>query len=372
MRTLMLTLLALGAGCLPLTVSVAPDGRVAIAREEGVFVVEPTRAQAKLVHRSAANEEPASAVFSPDGARLLICVKRDKRWRVEVRPLDGGDPIVLYDREIPVAHAGFSPNGKQAAIVLAPAFATPTLLVLEIGEKAPALELERAAPRLAWSRDGALLYAIKLISRDADSGVVQAQLLEVKLADGSSRPLARLALRRHADLSVGKDGRLAIVALGVNGNPDQLATPIDSDLRPDRPHSYLFLREKGGRVSPHVSGLHPTLAAFDPAGGRLLVDDQLPDGQRLMLITPGAGEPQVQELARGVATSTADAVAAAQLLPAWLPDGQAIYCWRYRATLGRRGRSLRLQRLAIGAPPERRLNDIEGTFERAISAALRN
>ena len=71
-----LALCGLLVGCLPIELSVSPDGRVLIPRQEGFFILDPASGE---VHRALDDRygKPMFAVWSPDGNSFVAVSEGD-------------------------------------------------------------------------------------------------------------------------------------------------------------------------------------------------------------------------------------------------------------------------------------------------------
>lgn len=357
-------LLALSA-CLPVTLPISPTGKAALARHEGIFAVDLEAGTAELVHEAGPDEQGAWASWGADGASILYALRRGDRHVLRMREA-AGETRELYDGAIPLAQVAGSPTGEHVAFVLAPDAALPVLVVVEVRTKREVVRAAQVAPPIAWDPSGQTLYGLRLTDEvDLDTGVRQGQLCTLDLR-GEATPLARVAVRHSFHLDYSASAKLlAFTALGADADPAKPVKPIEPDLAAAGEHNRLFLRGADGRLVM-VDQPRPTIAIWNPAGDRLLTNLS-GETEQLLIVDPAARPPKVEPVTGKVALRTERLVDATPILPAWGPTGLWIVCWRYQATIGLGGMSLRAFKLDLKTGKE---TSLEPMLEQAVQRAL--
>jgi len=213
---LILACVVLLAGCFPITVSVAPDGRIALVREEGVVVYDLAKGEAKLVAKPAGDTKAAWVQFSADGKKLFYVTTRENTpGTVFVTDASGGAAKELYKGDSPMAWALWSPDGKYISVgevatqskgdlgnlVAVKAIAVDTGKVTDI--------LDDSVMIHDWTPDSKAIVAVVVKAKAGDQekggGNVLKGTLTLFTLDGKQTPIAEVIAGK--DLSVDVFGR---------------------------------------------------------------------------------------------------------------------------------------------------------------------
>ncbi len=355
----LLILIASLGGCLPITLSLAPDGRSAVARSEGIFILDSTQKTATVIHECQGLVRGAWAVFDGQGKTILYATHGSQaHWDLYVRSLtQGAKSAKILSGNSRLGYARLSPDGQYVSVVTAPTFGKPTLSIHQAQTGKELGRVANVSTYHAWTLDSQALYIMVAHKQDSKQGIYQGRICRVGIG-GKTQPLFSVATKQsfHLDFDP-KSKKIAVVGVGANVDPEQPAQVGQINL-------FLYAAGKLSSLDAK-SGYTPRFAIFSPSGKQILINS---GGAPENLLLLDAGTLKLtRTLAKDVPVTTESLGDNATILPTWSPDGGSIIFWRYLPTMGLNGKSLRTRTLDLETGKER---DLENRFESAIYKAL--
>jgi Tol biopolymer transport system component len=170
----------------------SPDGqRLAydvLAGTHGIWVSSISGGQAVPLDNQSSDQHSPS--WSPDGEWVAYQRLRDKQWELVKVPVSGGAPVALADANAGGGpHIAWSPSGEWIAQTIG------QTLRLVSADGARKRNLGRGSPAFAFSRDGALLHALRRSATD------DWELATFVVATGVEQRPVRLDLSPNASVS---------------------------------------------------------------------------------------------------------------------------------------------------------------------------
>ncbi len=353
-----LALVVLFVGCFPITVSVAPDGRIALVREEGVIVYDLKALKATVVAKAEEGNKAAWVQFSRDGSKLCYVLSDgDTPKRLFVSKPDGTDVKKIYTSDNPMAWAVWSPDGKYISVGEVSNESNddlPNLVDLKIVDastgKAKKLS-GNTMPIHAWLGDSSGVVALVAESKaqpkpakkpkegegegeDQGGGGQESKALRGKLVkftpDGTKTELAAAIFAQDMCIDGSHDGKEVIFTASAAG---ALGAELAVPAKPDQ--QKLFLLALAGKDVKEISAPAVQLAFYSPDDKHLLIGRA--GEKKTLLVSDRAGAG-----AKVVATDVLDqtpAMPPTRMLAQWLSNDTVIY-WRSHVTIGMGGASI--------------------------------
>jgi hypothetical protein len=216
-----LLLLFGAAGCLPIDLDVNDKGEMLIPRQEGVFLYEwKTGKMTQLPWTGDGNL--ALARFAP-GNDLLLAARVKEGFlgetRVELAPIKGGKPRILFKTSRDISAVQLSPDGTQLAVVQHAGFTEdqmPEIHHVDV-KTAAAKVLMQKAVLIRWLADSKKMVVFKIDEKVKDTSNYLGQLGTLDPADAKLTPLASACVDSHAFMAVAPDGKNAIFTAFLAG-----------------------------------------------------------------------------------------------------------------------------------------------------------
>jgi len=332
------------AGCFPLTVSVGPDGRLALPRGEGIFLIDMKNWKGSKVYEAEKGKEPTWVQWSPKGDRLLYAAGNT----LYICSSEGKNTRTLYKAPSTMGYCLWSPDGRLVSVTEMQALSIespdkddkkPDESGLK-GESLPKLKvLDAETGKEKWSQDQISFIhrwlpdskgiAVFHISRkDKDSGIFSGEIALIDAEKGTSTTMA-LAQSLESWLDVSPDGR----DLYFTSQSASLKKETLKDAQKEGKNKlYRFSIEK---KSLDEIGAATTIAV-SPDGKKLQFIRKQEDGADL-IVTDRQGDNE-KVVARAISLSSSE-MAGGKILPAWLNNDEIIY-WRYVTVLAPDGKAL--------------------------------
>ena len=361
-----IALVGLGlSGCLPIELSVSPDGKVMIPRQEGFFSLDPGKGAVKAVY-APKSDKPAFAVYSPDGASVLAISKSTgggmgTSFAVEVVPAAGGQAKQLL-KASNLTYARWSPDGKQVTLTrmadskVAPMTENlPELLLLDAASGEKKTLASNVSTIHRWFPDSKHVLAFQISAKDKETSQYTGKLVKVATATGKAQPLAEVLGERKVFFDLSPDGTralfTAIKAAKVGGK-----VPGSSKDDPQ-----LFeLNIAAGTVRAVTADA--AFAIYSPKGTKVLVGAKKDKEGRIKLSVGDAALAKTAIVAEDAAKSVGSSDSR-DVYPGWLDDDTVHYL-ALRSVYGTEGQNLHL--VTVGADGKGR-KDLQATIDGGVA-----
>ena len=349
----MLAMVVLFVGCFPITVSVAPDGRIALVREEGVVVYDLKHNTAAIVAKPDGDSKAAWVQFSRDGSKLFyVMTEGDAPKRLYVSKPDGSEAKKIYTSDQPMAWALWSPDGRFISVGEVANESKgdlPNLIDLSVVDastgKAKKLS-GNVMPIHAWLADSSGIVALVAESKaeikpakegeegEKKAGNQESKALYGKLVkfapDGAKTELAAAVFSQDMCIDGSRDGRevlfTASVAVALN---DQLRVPA----KPEEQRLYRYT--VATKELKDISAPSVTLAFYSPDDQHILLGRA--GEKKCLVVTDRAGANS-----KVIATDALEATQGmdpSRMLAQWISNDTVLY-WRSHTTIGMGGNSI--------------------------------
>jgi dipeptidyl aminopeptidase/acylaminoacyl peptidase len=349
------------AGCFPITVSVGPDGRIALVREEGVVIYDLKAGEAAVVVKPEADAKAAWVMFSKDGKRLLyVLAEGDQPKDLYVCNADGTGSKKLHSAGQAMAYALWSPDGKYitAADVSGQAKeGLPNLIDLQI-INASTGETKKLVEGITqihdWLPDSSGVVAFVASKKAGDQGL-QGQVVKVAL-DGKQTPLLEAIVGNDFCIDASNDGKQILLTASVAAAP---GTAIDPPKAPEAAlYGYAFARKAADRIATG-----PVASAFFSPDDKHVLVSRSGESKELIVMDPDG--KNAKTLASDALTSTEGMMDAARVLPVWLSNDTVLY-WRSRVVVGFKGTAINTMTIKIDGAAK---TGIQAKLDNLVEAA---
>lgn len=345
---------ALAAGCFPIELDVAKDGRILIARQEGFFAVDTKTGQATRLY-APKDGKPVFARFSPDASQILAVTEgaggmMGSSYTFSVVAL-ADDAAKAIFTGTSGTYATWSPDGQRIALTrvaqdkVAPLDESlPELHVVTVasGEK------KQLSPNVSllvrWFPDSKAVLSFRIDRKDTEDNLYRGGLVSLDVVSGESKTLAAVAGTKDVFFDLSPDGKtILFTARG--------AAAAGQDPKPESEERLFTLDVAGGAIRAVREKVN--YALWSPDGKRVLVAGDEEDGA-LSLYVAEAEMKTFQKI-------TADAAAKASggmggdtsIYPAWVGNDAVAYLTQ-TAVYGTAGKNLAL--IVVGADGKNRRN----------------
>lgn len=322
-------------GCEPITVSVAPDGRIAFSREEGVFVVDLAKGTIQAIARPTKDQGAASVVsWSPDGSKLAYLLVKgdfDLQYSLMVHDLAGNKAEKIYQAKKPILHMHWSPDGKWVSV----GEAAPTdeeigghLKLVSLDGKTVKTLAKQASLAHRWTADGKWILAYTVDSKVGDRDVYKGSISLIEVETGKPTKVASTVCGKEVYCDVTADGKEAVF-LAMSAGPADAEAPA-----PGEGDEQWAFRWDGKAVTK----------LWDDA---TLFCRFSPDGKKVLGMAGSPVNLTIRDLASGkdttldqnVAAKASQELVSVPVYPVFLTNGRIFY-WKNKTTYGRTGSAL--------------------------------
>ncbi|MBN1942350.1 MAG: hypothetical protein JW849_03550 [Phycisphaerae bacterium] len=333
------------AGCLPVELSVSPEGNVLIPRTEGFVVYTPADGSVKVWNKPDGGQ-PAFALYSPDGKSALVLTETGGGGMggksVKVSLLDAQGKCRELLSRTNITYAQWSPDGKYATITrvadqkIEPLDQNlPELILINVAEGTNKTLASNVAGIHRWTPDSKSVVIFQIESKSKNSSQYAGKLTLLNVADGQKKALAGMVGEQGAFFDVSPDGTAAMVtALKVDKPDAALPEKVDGASR-------LFsLNLASGEF--RQLGEDAGFAIYSPKGTKVLVGSAQEKDGGITLSVASADGSSMKPLADDAAKQTGGGMGAqATIYPVWLDDETVLYLSKY-AVYGTAGTNLML------------------------------
>jgi Tol biopolymer transport system component len=360
------------AGCFPSTVSVGPDGRVALPREEGIFLLDIKAWKAFKLYEAEKGKEPTWVQWSPKGDKLLYVANNT----LFVAAPDGKNVKTLYKATSNMGYCLWSPDGKSISVTELQGLtienpdsddkkidetglkneSMPRLKILDAETGKEKWSVNQISFIHRWLPDSKSLAVFHASKKDKDTGIFSG---EIALVDAEKGNLTTCALAQSLEswLDVTPDGK------------DIYFTSQSAAL--DKESLKSAVKESKNKLYRIVLGKKPleelspaSMVSVSPDGKKLLFFRQQEEGTEFVVADREGDKEKV--IARNISLTSSE-MAGGKILPVWLNNEEIMY-WRYVTVLAPDGKALFASIAKIDGTKTTR---IQSYIEDALSKAER-
>ena len=347
------------AGCLPIELSVSPDGKILIPRREGFISFDPAAGAAAVLHAPKSGQA-AFAVFSPDGKRFLAITKSDD-FDVAIGAAGKAPKPLLSASNL--TYARWSPDGKSISLTRIADAAKPPLK-----QNLPELLLARAAGGASrklesnvsvihrWFSDSRHILTFRIAAKKEESDQYFGALVKLDVTTGKAVPLAAVLGGKNVFFDLSPDNR-KVLFTAINA-----AKPGQAVLETSKDDPQLFeLDIPSGTIRTVREKV--VYALYSPKGTKVLIgaEKDFSPGVRLD-VTDAAFKTSVT-VASGAAQSAGGTGDSADIYPGWI-DESTVHFIAEAAVFGVAGKNLHL--MSVGADGKG-ARDLQATLEAALA-----
>jgi Tol biopolymer transport system component len=331
-------------GCLPVELSVSPDGDVLIPRAEGFVVYKPADGSVKVWNKPE-GDQPVFALYAPDGKSALVLAEAPGGGMgkpVKVMLLDAEGKTRQLASLTNVTYAQWSLDGKFATITrvadqqVAPLDQNlPELILINIAEGTTKTLASNVAGIHRWMPDGKSVVIFQIESKGKNTSQYAGKLTLLNVADGQKKALAGMVGEQGAFFDVSPDGTAAMLtALKVDKPDATLPEKVDGK-------SILFSLNLASGEFRQI-GEDVGFAIYSPKGTKVLIGSATEQTGGIALSVASADGSGMKQVANDAAKQTGGGMGAqATVYPTWLDDDTALYLSKF-AVYGTAGTNLML------------------------------
>lgn len=370
------------SGCFPSTVSVAPDGTIAIARGEGIFLIDLKEGNAKQIYESENGKPPSWVQWSQKGKNLLYIVGNN----IYVTSPDGVSKTNnIYQASNNMGYCQWSPDEKWISIseLEHSVFeeskeedkgnnkskeetglekeSLPKLIIIDSSNGKIKNELKNISFIHKWVQDSKSVIAFHITKKDKETGSFSGEISQFKIDDGSITPLVYVkSVEPWLDASLSGNNIFftAQVAEVNKAKRDEEKTTKETTHK-----LYRFTLNKKDSLKLITSPA--SLVFVSPNSKNIMISRQAQDGAELVLMDQdGNGE---RMLTQEIATASTE-MGGGKILPVWLNDQEIMY-WRYFTILSPDGKALTTCTIKLDGLNTLKSQRVQNLIEKYISEA---
>ncbi len=324
------------AGCLPVELSVSPQGEFLIPRQEGFVLLDPAKSQVKVL-AGAEGGEPAFAVFAPGGGEFLAVRKTGSGFGVSRMGRDGTGKEIFSGSNL--TYARWSPDAKKVSLTRVSDDQNetvkenlPELIVVDAGGANKKTVLAGCSVIHRWTADSASILAVQIASKEKEKDRYIGQMVLVGAADGAIKPVCSVVSEKKMFLDLSADGKKALIVAAKVGKAGEKLTAGDESSR-------LFEVTLADGSFRQVRD-EAVYALYSPKGDQVLVGARGEDGLLTLAVADSAFAKSTT-VARDAAKSAGDGPDSVDIYPGWVND-KTVHYLRRRAVFGTQGKNLQL------------------------------
>lgn len=351
---------ALLGGCLPIELSVSPDGQILIPRQEGFFALDPAQGSVKAVYRPK-SAKPAFGLYAPDGKSILAITqgRSSSSFDLHIVPVGGGEAKSLGSLSN-MTYARWSPDGKRLAVTriadekVAPLEQNmPELIVLDAETGKQKKLASNVSSLVRWFADSRHVLTFQADSKDKQRDQYTGRLVKMDAASGKASPLAAVLGEKKVFFDPSPDGaKVLFTALKADAAGAKLPGQTDDAAQ-------LFeLDVAGGKVRAVMKDA--IYAIYSPKGTKVLVGVKA-SGDALELVAADASLAKRTVVARDAAKSVGS-TDTRDIYAGWIDD-ETVHYLRLVAVYGTVGQNLHLT--CVGADGKGR-KDLQTAIDSGI------
>lgn len=362
------------SGCFPSTVSVAPDGRIALPRGDGIYLVDLASGRSSRLYEAVSGHEPSWVQWSPKGNELLYVVKNE----IFVTSPDGANVRSVTKSESTMGFCLWSPDMSMISFTELSPFSIKTEEAPDkAAEKDDTNLKDQQLPRLTvldaktgkvkwqvpniffihrWMPDSKYIVVFHILRKDKETGTYGGEIARLSLSDGKLYPIA-FTTGNESWLDVSSNGEsIYFTALTASISREALKkAEKDSQSRLFR------LSLKGEKTTLNDIGT-ATVFFASPDSKKLMLARQGDTGTDLVVCDANGGNEKI--ITNDAAIATAD-MSGGKILPLWLNNDEIMY-WRHITVLAPGGKSLTAY---VGKADGSKTTKIQNTIDQAVIQA---
>jgi len=346
MSMFVLAALVLG-GCLPVELSVSPQGQVLIPRQEGFVALDPPKGTVKTLYVPKSGS-PAFALYAPDGKSFLAISKSTgggmgSGFAVEVVPVGGKARKLTSAGNL--TYAQWSGDGKYISLTRIAGGKVkpmdenlPELLLVDTAKGGKKTLLANVGTIHRWFADAKAVLALQIHAKDKDTGQYSGKLVRVDAATGEAKPLALVLGGKKVFLAVSPDGKKALfTAIKAAKVGEKIPASSKDDPK-------LFeLDVAAGSVREVMEDV--AFAIYSPKGTRVLLGSKKESKGMIELSVGDASLAKTVVVAKDAAKSVGS-TDSRDIYPGWI-DENTVHYLGLRAVYGTEGKNVHL--ISVGA-----------------------
>jgi len=360
-------------GCLPIELSVAPDGRVLIPRNEGFFTYDAKTGAVKRAY-AAEGIKPNFATFAPDGTKFLAISEAGDGgfgggFAIEVVDEAGKAKRISTDQN--VTYATWSPTGEKAAITRiaqqkhAPMDENmPELAIIDPAAGTSKAIAHNVSVIHRWLPGGKTLLALQLTSKNEETDLYTGALVRIDASSGEASPIASVISGKSVHIDVAADGKKALLSVFQAAKAGaKLAMPgEDDEVDTDATTLYTVDLATGEVAEAHKGASY---AKFSPDGKHVLIATPS-DDEGLKLEVADSAMSKTTTIADGVMSEAGGLGQSVDVYASWLSNDTVIYLTQ-RAVYGTAGLNITLTSVGIDGKGEKNHQPI---IDSAVAQAI--
>lgn len=337
------TLAAVLGGCLPVELSVSPDGDVLIPRTEGFVVYKPADGSVNVVHKPERGQA-VFAVYAPNGGRALLIEQvgngdASRSFRGLLIDADGGTKHLFSHSNI--TYAQWSPDGRYVSITrvadrkVEPIDQNlPELILVDVADGGTKTLASNVSAIHRWMPDGRGIVVFQMESNVGDSDYYAGKLVTIDVATGEQSAVVGMAGEHGAFFDVSPDGTAAmVIAAGIDSADADMSGTAEAA-------SKLYAVNMTSGEHREVAA-DAAFAVYSPDGDKVLIGSAEEQDGMINLSVAHADGSAMSGIAADAAQQADGGSSEANIYPTWLDDQRVLYLSRH-AVYGTAGANLML------------------------------
>ena len=346
---LSVTSLVILAGCLPIELSVSPDGKILIPRREGFISFDPVAGTATTLH-SPKSGQPAFAVFSPDGGRFLA-ISKSGDFDVSVAAVGKAPKKLLSTSNL--TYARWSPDGKWVSLTQVADEAKkpikqnmPELVLVNVADGKKRTLASNVSAFHRWFGDSQHVLAFQIAAKNEETNLYAGALVKLNTATGKAVPLATVLGGNKVFFDLSPDGA-KVLFTAVKAAKAGQELPAKAKGEPQ-----LFELDIASGAIRTIKG-KVLYALYSPKGTKVLVGMERDFKPGLQLAVADAAMKNFVTVATDGAKSAGETGDSADIYPGWINESTVHYIAK-ATVFGTAGKNLHL--MSVGADGTGRRN----------------
>ena len=337
------------AGCLPIELSVSPDGKILVPRREGFISFDPAAGTAATLYAPKSGQA-AFAVFSPDGRRFLA-ISKSGDFDVAIAAAGQAPRGVLSASNL--TYARWSPDGKRISLTRvadkAKAPLKQNLPELLLVDPADGKKRKLASNVLAihrWFGDSKHVLTFQIAAKNKQTSQYSGSIVKLDVTTGKTVALAGVLGNDKVFFDISPDGKSVLFTAVKAAKAGQKV--------PDKAKGDPQLFELD-IPSGSIRAIRPKViyALYSPKGTKVLVGAEQDFKSGVGLAVADAAFKSFVTVATDAAKSAGGAGDSAEIYPGWINESTVHYIAE-KTVFGVAGKNLNL--MSVGSDGKGRRN----------------